>query len=73
MKPRINVITLGVNDLQKSLAFYHDGLGLPTGGIIGTEFEGNETDASGAIAFFELQGGLIFALYPRSELSKDST
>ena len=52
MKPRINVITLGVNDLQKSLAFYRDGLGLPTEGILGTEFEGNETDASGAIAFF---------------------
>jgi uncharacterized protein len=72
MKPRINVITLGVNDLQKSLAFYRDGLGLPTEGIFGTEFEGNETDASGAIAFFELRGGLILALYPRTELAKDS-
>ena len=33
MKPRISVITLGVNDLETSLAFYRDGLGLPTTGI----------------------------------------
>ncbi|HEX7635772.1 MAG TPA: VOC family protein, partial [Noviherbaspirillum sp.] len=39
MKPRIKVITLGVDDLNRSLAFYRDGLGLPTEGIIGTEFE----------------------------------
>lgn len=72
MKPRINVITLAVNDLEKSLAFYRDGLGLQTKGIIGSEFKGSETEPSGTVAFFELQGGLIFALYPRSELVKDS-
>ena len=72
MKPRISVITLGVNDLQKSLVFYRDGLGLPTQGIVGTEFAGNDTDPAGAIALFELQGGLILALYPRAELAKDS-
>lgn len=72
MRPRLNVITLAVRDLEKSLAFYRDGLGLPTKGIVATEFKGNETEPSGAIAFFELQGGLILALYPRSELSKDA-
>ncbi len=72
MRPRLNVITLAVRDLEKSLAFYRDGLGLPTKGIIGTEYKGNEIEPFGAIALFELQGGLILALYPRSELSKDA-
>lgn len=45
MKPRIKVITLGVSDLEKSLAFYRNGMGLPTEGVIGTEFE------DGSIAF----------------------
>src|SRR5512135_596686 len=65
MKPRIKVITLGVNDLEKSLAFYRDGLGLPTEGIIGTEFE------DGAVAFFNLNDDLVLALYPRAALAKD--
>jgi catechol 2,3-dioxygenase-like lactoylglutathione lyase family enzyme len=72
MKPRINVITLAVADLDKSLAFYRDGLGLPTKGIVGSEFKGSEREPSGTVAFFELQGGLILALYPRSELVRDS-
>ena len=72
MKPQINVITLAVNDLEKSFAFYRDGLGFPTKGIIGTEFKGTTTEPSGAVGFFELSGGLILALYPRSDLSKDS-
>jgi len=72
MKPRLNVITLAVHDLEKSLAFYRDGLGLPTRGIIATEFKGSETEPAGAVAFFELQGGLIFALYPRTDLAKDA-
>jgi len=46
MKPRITVITLGVDDLQKSVAFYREGLGLKTEGIIGEKFE------HGAVAFF---------------------
>lgn len=66
MKPQIRVITLGVDDLERSLAFYRDGLGLPTEGIIGTEFEG------GAVVFFHLDGHLILALYPRPELAKDA-
>lgn len=71
-KPRINVITLGVNNLEKSLAFYREGLGLPSKGIFDTEFQGDDEHPSGAVAFFELQGGLILALYPRVELAKDA-
>lgn len=66
MKPRISLITLGVDDLEKSLHFYRDGLGLPTQGIIGSEFE------HGAVAFFSLQDNLKLALYPRQSLSTDS-
>ncbi len=72
MKPQISVITIAVNDLEKSFAFYRDGLGLPTKGIIGTEFKGSATEPAGAVGFFELRGGLILALYPRSDLAKDS-
>ena len=56
MKPRISVLTLGVADLEQSLSFYRDGLGLPTKGIIGREYE------HGAVAFFDLSGGLKLAL-----------
>lgn len=66
MKPRISLITLGVDDLEVSLRFYRDGLGLATQGVIGTEFE------YGAVAFFDLQANLKLALYPRKSLSKDS-
>lgn len=66
MKPRINLITLCVDDLEKSVAFYRDGLGLQTPGIVGTELE------NGAVAFFELAGGLKLAIWPRQSLAKDS-
>lgn len=66
MKPRIKVITLGVTDLEKSLAFYRDGMGLPTQGIVGTEFE------DGAVVFFNMNDDLILALYPRAALAKDA-
>jgi len=66
MKPRITVITLGVADLERALAFYRDGLGLATEGIIGTEFE------HGAVAFFDLQAGLKLALWPRASLAHDT-
>lgn len=72
MKPSIAVITLGVNDLEQAMAFYRDGLGLPTTGIIGTEFKGDETHPAGAIVQFQLQNGIILALYPRTELAKDA-
>lgn len=66
MKPRIKVITLGVDDLEQSLDFYRDGLGLPTDGIVGTEFE------DGAVVFFHMNDGLFLALYPRPALAKDA-
>lgn len=66
MKPRISVITLGVDDLERSVAFYRDGLGLSTAGIVGTEFE------YGAVAFFDLQRGLKLAVWPRRSLAHDS-
>ncbi|MDR4495529.1 MAG: VOC family protein [Nitrospirales bacterium] len=67
MKPRITVITIGVDDLTRSLQFYRDGLGLQTEGIVGTEFE------HGAVVFFDLEGGLKMALWPRESLAHDST
>jgi catechol 2,3-dioxygenase-like lactoylglutathione lyase family enzyme len=66
MKPRITLITLAVDDLEKSLAFYRDGLGLPTRGIVGKEFE------HGAVAFFDLQSGLQLAIWSRDDLVHDS-
>lgn len=66
MKPRVSVITIGVDDLETAVKFYRDGLGWPTEGIIGTEFE------YGAVAFFDLQHGVKFALYPRSSIAKDA-
>ncbi len=72
MQPRIHVITLAVSDLDAALEFYRDGLGLDSPGVIGTEFAGDDTNPAGAVAMFELQGGLILALYPRTELAKDA-
>lgn len=66
MKPRITVITLGVNDLEASLRFYRDGLGFATEGIIGEEFE------YGAVVFIQLQPGLRLALWPRKSIGHDS-
>lgn len=66
MKPRITLITLGVDDLEKSLAFYRDGLGLATEGIVGKQFE------HGAVAFFDLQSGLKLALWPRVSIAHDT-
>ena len=71
MRPRIHVITLAVSDLERALAFYRDGLGFESPGIIGTEFAGDETSPAGAAAMFQL-GDLILSLYPRSELAKDA-
>lgn len=71
MDPRLNVVTLAVRDLELSLSFYRDGLGLP-GKIIGTEYTDPVSGASGALALVELQGGLILALYPRTDFVKDA-
>lgn len=67
MKPRITVLTIGVDDLEKSLQFYRDGLGLQTQGIIGQEFE------HGAVVFFDLQAGLKLALFAREDIALDAT
>jgi hypothetical protein len=72
MDPRIHVITLAVLDLDRALAFYRDGLGLETRGVVATEFAGDESTPAGAIALFELADGLLLALYPRTELAKDA-
>jgi uncharacterized protein len=72
VKQYITALTIGVDDLERSLAFYRDGLGFHTNGIIGTEFKGDETHPSGTAVMFELQNGLILALYPRTELAKDA-
>jgi catechol 2,3-dioxygenase-like lactoylglutathione lyase family enzyme len=72
MEGRIDVITLAVADLDRALAFYRDGLGLHTPGVIGTEFVGDDRTPAGAVAMFELRGGLLLALYPRTELAKDA-
>ena len=66
MKPRISLLTLGGADLERSLAFYRDGLGLPTDGIVGREFE------HGAVAFFELSGGLRLALWAQDDIAHDT-
>jgi catechol 2,3-dioxygenase-like lactoylglutathione lyase family enzyme len=66
MKPRITVITIGVDDLERALRFYRDGLGLPTQGIIGQEFE------FGSVVFFDLQDNVKLAIWPRQSLSHDT-
>ena len=66
MKPRITLLTLGVDDLERSYKFYHDGLGFASKGIVGKEFE------HGAVAFFDLQQNLKLALWPRRDISWDS-
>jgi uncharacterized protein len=59
MDPRINVITLGVTDFSRSLAFYRDGLGW-------------KAEVRDDIVFFPLNG-IVFALYPRDSLAEDAS
>lgn len=59
MEPRVSLITLGVSDLQRSLVFYRDGLGLPT-----------TWDGSKGVVFFQTSGACL-ALYPLADLAKD--
>lgn len=66
MEPRFAILTLGVNNLERSYQFYHDGLGFPSKGIVGKEFE------RGAVAFFDLKNGTKLALYPRKDLAWDA-
>ncbi len=66
MQPNITLLTLGVEDLERAVAFYRDGLGFPTKGIVGADFE------NGAVAFFNLASGLKLALWPRKSLAADA-
>ncbi|WFU13443.1 VOC family protein (plasmid) [Rhizobium sp. CB3090] len=66
MRPRFGIIALAVDDLQASLEFYRDGLGLKSEGIIGDQWE------HGAIALFKLEGGMALCLFPRSDLALDA-
>jgi len=66
VKPRVSLITIGVDDLERALRFYRDGLGLKTGGIIGTPFE------YGAVVFIDLERGLKLALWPRASTARDA-
>ena len=72
MQAKIFFITLAVDDLSRSVAFYRDGLGWPTEGIIGQEFHDEVTGADGTIAFFALDAGLMLGLYERANLAKDA-
>lgn len=58
MEPRISLITLGVADLARAIAFYRDGLGLPQHG----DYPG--------VAFFSLRGTWL-SLYGRADLAAD--
>ena len=60
MEPRISIITLGVSSLNRSMAFYRDGLGLPT-----TYKKGD------GIAFFKIKGTWL-AIYPSDALAEDA-
>lgn len=66
MKPHITIITIGVDDLEKSLAFYRDGMGFKTEGIVEQEFE------HGAVVFIEMQKGLKLGLWPRKSIAHDT-
>ena len=66
MQPLLTLITLGVEDLERSLRFYRDGLGFSTEGIVGQQFE------YGAVVFFQLQAGLRLALWPRKSIAHDT-
>jgi catechol 2,3-dioxygenase-like lactoylglutathione lyase family enzyme len=68
---RVDVVTLAVDDLEGSLAFYRR-LGLESDGIVGTQWTDERTGANGAIAIFPLDGGLLLTLYPRGDLAKDA-
>ena len=66
------MITLAVEDLERALRFYRDGLGFESSGVVGTQWTDEESGANGAIAVFKFQSGLLLSLYPRSDLAKDA-
>ncbi len=73
MRAEIFFITLAVDDLDRAVAFYRDGLGWPTEGVVGEEFRDEVTGADGTIAFVTLEGGLKLGLYERTNLAKDAS
>jgi len=72
VEPRVDVITLAVEDLERALRFYRDGLGFESTGVIGTQWTDEESGANGAIAVFKFESALLLSLYPRSDLAKDA-
>ena len=72
MEPRVDVITLAVEDLERALRFYRDGLDFESRGVIGAQWTDEESGANGAIAVFKFESGLLLSLYPRSDLAKDA-
>jgi uncharacterized protein len=60
VEPRVSLITLGVSDLERAIAFYRDGLGWPKSNIGGDE-----------VAFLK-SGGVVIALFPRSSFAADA-
>lgn len=59
MQPRISMITLGVSDLERSVAFYEKGLGFP------------RMESSPDVAFFTLNGTWL-GLFGRESLAEDA-
>jgi uncharacterized protein len=73
MAPSINIVSVAVNDLDRALAFYRDGLGWPCWSHpAGSSQVQSDTDGSPDHAAFELQGGLSFVLYSRAALTRDA-
>lgn len=66
------MITLAVEDLERALRFYRDGLGFESRGVVGAQWTDDESGANGAIAVFKLESGLLLSLYPRGDLAKDA-
>ena len=66
MKPRLSILTLGVSNFERAYRFYHEGLKLPTEGILG------EGDEHGAVVFFDLQAGMKLALWPLKSIAADA-
>jgi len=61
LQPRLNIVTLGVKNIERAIQFYRDGLGWPLSSISGGDF-----------AIFKISTGTALALYPRHLLAKDA-
>ena len=73
MRAKVFFITLAVADLHRSIAFYRDGLGWPSEGIVGEQFHDQITGADGTIAMFKLDDGMLLMFYERGNLAKDAS